>query len=341
MHEPSVSYPRRATRFLWDAAGRPPPYTTDGALIAPRDMAVEAQKARARLGKKRLAAEARGDLGEIERLELQIAQTVDNPRCASCGEPASYLVDDAISDSFTTMRNASRAWAYGGSAVCAGCVWCCRSLALRCCLWFARIADERGRGGIWFVPMRPIPGCPSTRPDVFDALLNPPPPPFVAGLPLFGVDHGGEQNAHRAVWPWKGETPDPSVRDGLYVPSNALVKLQSKHTALYAEVSTSRVQYRLQVDDALEVTVDVPLWRRLRAAATDLIADLRAGGVGAQSIRGALTHLEAPMRAPRALIAPAAWRHRTKPFRPHAGSTWWGLFVQLLPIPDLPTKDPA
>ena len=291
----------RATRFIWMAAGSPLPTETDGTPIRVRDMG--------------------------------------GARCASCGELAAYRLDDAISDNFTTMRNASRAWAFGGNAICAACVWCCKSLALRCSLWFARLPDDRARGGVWFVPLRPIPGVQGRRPDPLDALLNPPPPPFVAGLPLFGIDHGGEANAHRTIWPWTpgaGSATHPRVdTNGLFIPTAPLVKLQSKHTALYAQVSHSADHYYLQVDDAGDVVVDVPLWRELRSHAGALLSLLRAAGAGAQAAREALTTLRPPLGAPLSLSAPSAWRARVAPFRPHVGGSWWSLFVALLPMPEL------
>lgn len=278
----------RGPRFVWQAAGCPAPVETNGAPIPPRTLP-------------------------------------PGTHCASCGEPATYRLDDAISDSFTTVKNASRAWPYGGNHLCAGCVWACKTLALRCCLWFARLPDKRGSGGVWFVPMRPFPGLPWTRPDPLAALLAPPPPPFVAGLPLYGIDHGGEANAHRAAW-W-GE-------DGaLVVPPDPLIKLQSKHTALYSTVSICAERYRLQVDDTGDFTVDVPVWRRLRAVCDRLLVDLRAGGVGAQEARQALLTGVMPRGAPVVLLA--TWRLRTHALRPYIGAPWWALFTSLLPMPDL------
>ncbi len=328
----------RATRFLWEAAGRPHPTETDGTALLPRDLHAEAQAKRRALTKKLQAALEAEDGATITSLESAIAAVVDAPACASCGELAAHRIDDAISDSFTTVKNASRAWAFGGASVCQGCLWACRSLALRCSMWFARLPDAHGVGGVWFVPMRPIPGWPGTRPDPLSALLAPPPPPFVAGLPLYGIEHGGEANAHRVIWPWAGEAEHPRARayssgPRLYVPFNPLVKLQSKHTALYATVSLSRERYQLQVDDTGDVTVDVPLWRRLRAVCDALLVELRAAGVGAQEAKRALETGEPPRSAPLALLA--TWRARVASIRPHVGGAWWGLFVNLLLMPEL------
>jgi len=359
----------RGARFLWLAAGSPTPVETDGSPIRTRDLP---------------------------------AGTV----CASCGEPASYSLKDAISDSFTTVKNASRAWAFGGTGICAACLWCCKAIALRCGLSFARVADDHGPGGIWFVPMRPIPGWVpfplaggmlTTRPDPLAALLTPPPAPFVACLPLYGVDHGGEANAERALlgampreesWeavrfyvnaettkllpyapgadakargkavaqalaeraaPWLPADRTPQWEAFLAITSHyvltpwwrmatdPLIKLQSKHTALYARVSNSRMRYHLQVDDASDVMVDVPIWRAMREVCESLLVDMRAGGVGATDARTALLTLRQPPRAPLALLA--SWGSRVEPMRPYASASWWRLFTDLLPIPAL-TKTP-
>lgn len=320
----ALTQPIRGTRFLWMAAGCPSPVETDGSPVPPRDMAREAARQRKRLTG--LLETARG--AERARLARRLALVTDSPWCASCGEPATYRLDDAISDSFTTVRNANRAWAFGGDAACPACLWACKTLALRCGLFFARLPDAHGRGGFWFVSLRPLPGLPQTRPDPLDVLLHPPPPPFVAGLPLYGIDHGGEANAHRAVW-W-----DDAGR--LLVPPSPLVKLQSKHTAIYTQVSLDRERYHLQIDDAADVMVDVPLWRHLRDVCARLLVDLRAGGVGAMEARAALVTGQAPVGAPLPLLS--RWTERTAPLRPTMGAPWWSFFVNLLPMPDLPSR---
>ena len=284
----------RATAFLWRAAGSPDPLDTSGRAI--------------------------------------LARAPAERTCASCGAPARYRISEAISDNFTTVRNASRAWSFCGDAVCAACVWCCRSLGLRCSLFFARLADEHGAGGIWFVPLRPLPNWKMPRrPDPLGAILAPPPPPFVAGLPLYGIDHGGENNAHRVVW-WDADG------SRLPVPSRPLIKLQSKHTALYCRVSNNSERYHLQVDDALDVIVDVPLWKRLRVQATEFIAQLRDSGVGAKDARTALRTLSPPRRASPQLLG--RWRELAQPFRRYQSAPWWGrVFVALIPVPRFEEKE--
>lgn len=379
----------RGTRFLWLAAGRPAPLETDGTPI-------------------------------------HVRVRPNGAVCASCGEAPDYRLSDAISDNFTTVKNASRAWAFGGDSVCAACLWACKTIALRCGLFFARIPDEKAGGGIWFVPMRPVPGWEplpafvpgeggrsavapyacggcviTTRPDPLAALLDPPEPPFVAGLPLYGIDHGGEANADRTMigglpeartWSWaramvagisttlfpyapgadakaktKAIARACATRSAPWAPNEVqpqwlsfleyanryastpwwrvacdpLIKLQSKHTALYCRVSGSRERYHLQVDDASDVVVDTTVWRAMRAACEPLLAEMRAGGVGATDARAAILTLRQPPCAPLPLLA--SWRRRVDPMRPFAGASWWRLFTDLLPMPALtPTpKGPA
>lgn len=269
-----------ATGILWRAIGCPAPFENDdGSLIKPR-----------------------GDTGP----------------CAHCGEPGQWRIRDAISDNFTTVKNASRAWPHGGDALCAACVVACKWMGWRAGLFFARV------DGVWFVPLRPLPGCPETRPDALSALLSPPEPPFVAGLPLYGIDHGTEANAGRVIWP------------GSPVPADPLSRCQSKHTAIYARVSYSRERYPLQVDDTGEVVVDVPLWRRQIAAAREVLTVLRADGVGAEDARTSLLTLTPPPRASATVLM--RWRSMTATFQPHHASSWWELVVSLLDMPALTEK---
>jgi hypothetical protein len=288
----------RATTFVWKAAGRPAPIETNGAPILPR--------------------------------------ATTDARCAHCGAAhARFLLDQAISDKFTTVRNASILWPHGGDRLCAGCVWAFKSLLCRTATCFARVADEHGPGGIWPVSLRPIarpPDWPSTkpwpyqRPDPLSVLLAPPPPPFVAWLPLYGINHGGEANAHR--------TYAPDGAGGVYHPADPLWKLQTKHTVPFAQVSHDARCYELAIDD-LCVTVDVARWTRLRAVCEVLLAELRTGGVGAEDARRCLTTLRAPLGAPLTLAAPAVWRARVEPLRPHAGGRWWDIFIGMLDMPAL------
>lgn len=279
-----------ATTIIWRALGCPTPTENDGSAIKPRKHA-------------------------------------DGVVCAHCGDPSpTYDLSDAISENFTTMRNKSRAWPFGGRALCAACVVACKSLALKCALTFAR------EDGLFAVPSMPLTNesieaflgrkAPNrTRPDVLGAILNPPPAPFVAWYPRYGVEHGTEANVSRILTP------------GQPLPANVCAKVQSKHTAIYADVSRSSERYQLQIDDAEPVLVDVPVWRALRATCDALVSELRAAGCGAEDIRTALATLRPPARCPLALVA--RWPSRTESLVPVYGAPWWPLFVSLLMIPEL------
>lgn len=302
-----------AVEFLWRAAGCPTPTDTEG--------------------------------NEIRRRNMQGA------RCAATNLPADYHLDDAVSEKFTTLKNGGRAWPFGGPALSASAVWCTRTLALRCAMFFAR------EDGIWFEAMRPLPGVECRRRmDALATLLNPPEPPFVAGLPLYGIDHGGEANIERTVWwessetgakillprgPWVRREDASKPLGPTRIVDKPLIKLQSKHTALFCRVSTRADVYPLQVDDSNDIVVDVAEWSRLRVIAEDVMAELRLAGVGANAVRAALQTGREPAGAPLSILAkwPATARH----FARVVGSTWWPIFVQLLPMPELtPTpKAPA
>lgn len=291
----------RATRLIWTGLGCPVP--TDGTGV-PLPSSVPEEDARP---------------------------------CAMCGEPGGrWGYNDAFSENFWPVRNRNRLFPYaergrlpkGGLALCAACVFCTRSLALRCAPWWAT------KGGVQFYPSLRYPKE-ETRPglaaqlttyygtgtpDALAELLSPPEPPFVAGFPAYGAAHGGESNHPRCVWPGRPKPEDP------------LSRLQAKHVAVYAQVSYQRDRYQLQVDDALSLEVDVPLWRTLRREAEALALQLRAGGVRYSDTRRALTSLTPPPRTPLALLA--HWKKAIAAFVPHRDAAWWGFFVALLPIPD-------
>lgn len=297
-----MSTPKTAVEFLWRAAGCPTPMDPSGKPVPRRHVPAGA-------------------------------------RCAATDLPAEYSIDDALSDNFTTVKNAGRAWPFGGPWLSPAAVWCARSLALRCSLFFATLD-----GGFWFEAIRPLPGIrTSRRASPIDALLNPPPAPFVAGLPLYGIDHGGEANAERCVWwdrdgspfvpagPWS-RREDASKPDGpTRVVDKPLIKLQSKHTAIYCRVATSSSLYPLQVDDTGEVMVDVELWTRLRPMVEEIMLELRKGGLGVRATHETMITLAPPFGGPIRLLS--QWDRVTGPLRQYAGSTWWKLFVTFIPVP--------
>ena len=323
----------RATRFVWEAMGRPAPRNAEGHVMPPRKLS-------------------------------------DDAMCALCGEAAAHLIDDAISDNFTTVTNFSLLYPFGGEALCSGCLWAFRAIQTKAAFYFARCADEHGPAGMFFVGTLPLKGLPGTRPDALSALLSPPPPPFVAVFPAYGLEHGGEQNVERlttehpqefftvrtaaetaevALAPhvktapkskdttWKADSAicwalarcsppsvpqaepdavaawqqaiasDPAWATYLATvePHRAapwfraaaypLIKLQAKHTLPYAQVSHDRDHFHLAIDDGPGIVVDVALWRRLRAMALDVLVPLRRCGVGAEDARAALMSLRLPM----------------------------------------------
>ena len=165
--------------------------------------------------------------------------------CATCGdEPAAFALDDAFSSNFWPVRNLDKMFPFGGDRACVACVWSTRTLALRCAAWFA---TERG---YYFVTRRNLLAC----------LLSPPAAPFVVGVPLYGMAHGGEANLYRCAWAG-------------HVPSDPLTRLQSKHVAIYAAVAHDARRYTIQVDDSLTAPVDVAEWTRLAGVLAGVVAE--------------------------------------------------------------------
>lgn len=264
----------RATRIIWAGAGRPDPVEYDGTPVPRRTRGLA-------------------------------------PCCSMCGEPEpGWLYGDGFSDNFRTLTATDKMFPHAleghATSLCAACVWCAKTLALRCACFFAR------EDGVWWVSRR----------DLLAHLLSPPEPPFVAGAPLYGADHGGEQHLWRTQWP--GQTLPAS---------EVLSRLQAKHVAVYAEVAYSRKRYPLQIDDALSVTVDVPLWRSLVEQMTTLATALRSGGVGYTETRDALRTLRPPMRAP--ITVHREWRALAAPLARYARAPWWPTLTDILPMPEL------
>jgi hypothetical protein len=195
----------RATRFVWEALGCPPPRDSDGAPISPRDLVRDLVKERRRVSEQVALWRAAGREEDAQNAEQMLARLGDAQHCAMCCAPASYFVTDAISDNFTTVVNLSLLYPHGGGALCAACLWSFKTILAKACLYFVRRKDEHGEGGWWPVGMLPLRGIPGTRPDALAALLDPPPPPFVACYPMMGVEQGGEQNIERLTldYPWE------------------------------------------------------------------------------------------------------------------------------------------
>lgn len=203
--------------------------------------------------------------------------------CAVTGEPSpEYAFDDALSTNFVTPRFHQIAFPFaaesrialsGGREVPAlsrAACWAIRSLAFRSATW---VFDGEN---IEFAPMAPFAtgerqkiepekmraafGGRSSI-DYLGWLLRPRPVGTVAALPLYGIDHGGEQNFHRLLWP-SGCTVDP------------LVKLQSKHTVMHVRPTTEAGVLRLQVDDGLCIALDVETWDRVAGEAGELLTEV-------------------------------------------------------------------
>lgn len=284
----TVPVSMRATTFVWMAAGQPSPIETDGTPIVPKSKALFP--------------------------------------CAHCGMPGGFHITQAISDKFTTVRNDNLIWPNGGHWLCAGCTWSFKSLVLRTGLMFARLPDEQAGGGLFHIPTRPWPRPKDLpvgtwwpgRPDALSAILAPPPAPFVAWMPRYGIDHGGEMHIDR--------TFGPDGNGGICRPADPLIKLQTKHTLPFATISRDARAYVLAVDD-LSVIVDVALWTKLRPICEALLREMLAQQVGIEEARFALASLEPP---PRSLFSPYEWHRRVRPLYPHAGSRWFEVFLSLL-----------
>src|SRR5690606_10265482 len=119
--------------------------------------------------------------------------------------------------------------------------------------------------------------------------------------------------------------------------ANPLIKLQSKHVALYARLGTSRDRYPVQVDDQHEFMLDRDMWLRARDDASALMRALANAGVKPYPARLSVKFLQLPSRPDPALAA--SWPKLTAPLRPHVDATWWPLFCELLLSPEEATTD--
>lgn len=237
--------------------------------------------------------------------------SADLAHCAKCNASgARYSRSLLVSESFLPTRNANRLHAFGGETYCAACVFAAKTLRLRCISWFASAE------GVRFWRTRPVTKD-APRPDALAALLDPPKPPFVCGVPLYGIAHGGEAHYRRTWWPGEPARAEP------------LIRLQSKHVALYARVALSRERYQVQVDDAGEFLLDRPTWLRLRDAAHVVMLRLVDDGVPPFPAKKALSRLRLPSRVSAATARDWSWL--TAPLLPHVGATWYPTFCELLP----------
>lgn len=232
--------------------------------------------------------------------------------CAKCGTSNGiYHQKQVVSENFLPTRNSNRLRAFGGDLFCAACVFCAKTLRLRCVSWFAS-----ENAGVEFWTLR--------HSDGLSTLLTPPKPPFVVGIPLYGISHGGESHYQRTWWPSGFDNSDP------------LVRLQSKHVAIYARMSMSCDRYPVQVDDQGEFILERDLWLRLRDYSNHAMHMMILDGVSAYPSKLALGQLTLPSRASTTLAR--QWGALTNPLRPYISTNWWPTFLELLPTLTLSSK---
>jgi hypothetical protein len=237
--------------------------------------------------------------------------------CAYCGGEAVFRVSDCLSSNFVVAKRLH----LGAKGFCRACAFCLRDLRLRCAPW---IATE---GGVRF--------C-TDRWRALDFLLGPTEVPFVAGVPWFGISKGGMGNLHYCrVWHPEREmqelSPAKVAEDGTVIrEAQVMPKLQSKHTAIFAQIATSRDRYPLAVDDGAPVLVDVLEWRAL-----------------ARHVAKALRWLPVPcleeFRPPQIYsekwkVGISRWSELTAPLERYRLAHWWPMFLAIVPRPERPDQ---
>ena len=272
---------------IWTAAGCPAPYEVDGTRIDPR-----------------------GDTGI----------------CAMTGGPATYLYKDGLSPSFTLARSANKAFRFAHQtppgeplALSAAGVWVAKTIALRAAPWIVeptaagdRItfhcsqacpADERA------VAWKSVWG--TKKPQSFlPWLLRSRPAGTIASLPLYGIAHGGEVHLSRCAWPrgMPGHQDGPQARPAgfIFKPRDPLVKLQAKHTAMYAPAASRAGLLALQVDSDAVMEVEVERWRAAIDPAIACMDRLISAGTTEYAARQVLITGHASERQPARIHALAA-----------------------------------
>jgi hypothetical protein len=272
---------------IWTAAGSPTPYEVDGTTIDPRPT---------------------------------------TGVCAVTGGPARYTYKDGLSQSFTLARSANKAFRFAHLtpageplALSAAAVWAAKAIALRSAPWIVEPtragdkitfhcsqscpADERSAGwkAVWG----------KQKPSGFlPWLLRNRPAGTIAGLPLYGIAHGGEVHLSRCAWPraMPGHHDGPSARPAgfIFKPKDPLVKLQAKHTAIYAPASTRAGLLALQVDSDAVMEVEVARWRAAIDPAIAYMDRLMTAGLTEYAARQVLITGAADIRHPSRIHAIAA-----------------------------------
>jgi hypothetical protein len=234
--------------------------------------------------------------------------------CAFCGERARLKVKDCISSNYSVVKQ----FALGAKGLCLACGFALRDLRLRCAPWIATATGVQFCAERW---------------GILGFLLAPPDPPFVAGLPWFGIGKGGLGNLRYArVWHPDREAQElcPAKLDdngNVAREPQLLGKLQSKHTAIFAQTAVSREHYPLAIDDSFVAMVDLALWRRLAADITEALRYLPVPCLEAWTApQGGANWREGILR----------WRELTAPLEAYRHAAWWPHLLAIVPRPERP-----
>ena len=238
----------------------------------------------------------------------------DLGRCALCHESAKLRVKDCLSSNYVVAKQL----VLGSAGLCIPCGFALRDLRLRCAPWIAtpdHVSFCLDRWGI------------------LDFLLSPPEPPFVAGLPWFGIGKGGLGNwRYCRVWHPGREQQElcPAKTDdagNILRAPQILPKLQSKHTAIFAQTALSRDRYPLAIDDSFVVMVDVELWGELAGHLTEALRYLPVP---------CLEEWIAPHGGAEWREGIIRWRELTAPLEPYRKAAWWPYLLAIVPRPERP-----